>query len=265
VTIARNATKATAPRGVFGTADNRTITRATSGELRSVPLKWDPLLRGEVHGYVLEVATERDAPFMRLATIPGRGALSYVDVGSETFPLGDGETRFYRLRAFTPDGRLSAAASDVVAGTTAPLPNPPEGLRAYSRQPREVPLAWTASPDTIVAGYLVERSPALEGPFEVVADLSGRFNTSYIDAGLGDLRVLYYRVASKNPAGGKGPASDAVRAVTKPEPLPPLGLRVACDQAPHRLHVLDHEARLLRSAVINARSRRRTADTTSPS
>jgi fibronectin type 3 domain-containing protein len=201
--------------------------RAASGEYRAIALKWDPLLRGDVHGYVLEMANERDAPFARLATILGRGALSYVDLGSDDAPLTDGAARFYRLRAFTPDGRLSAAASIIVVGTTAPLPSPPEGLRAYSRQPREVPLVWKASPDPIVAGYIVERSPAPDGPFEIVAELGERLTTSYIDAGLGDLRVLYYRVASKNLAGIPGAPSEAARAVTKPEPLPPLGLRVA--------------------------------------
>ncbi len=47
-----------------------------------------------------------------------------------------------------------------------------------------------------------------------------------LDRGLGDLRVFYYRVIAVNAAGGLGVAtSEPVRAVTKPEPLPPIGLR----------------------------------------
>ncbi len=201
--------------------------RATSGEYRMIPLKWDPLLHGNAGGYLLERASQRDGEFVRLADIRGRGSISYVDRGSDEEPLGDGATRFYRLRAFAPDGRLSAKASPVVVGTTAPLPDPPEEVRAYSRQPREVPLSWSASPNPIVAGYQVERSPALEGPFEVVARLEGRHATTYVDGGLGDLRVFYYRVASMNPGGGTGSPSAPVRGVTKPVPLPPLGLRVS--------------------------------------
>jgi fibronectin type 3 domain-containing protein len=201
--------------------------RAISGEYRMIPLKWDPLLQGNAGGYLLERAMERAGAFSRLAEIRGRGSISYVDRGSDDAPLGDGETRFYRLRAFAPDGRLSAEASRVVVGTTAPPPDPPEDVRAYSRQPREVPLSWSASPDPTVAGYRVERSPAREGPFEMVAQLEGRHATTYVDSGLGDLRVFYYRVDSTNPDGNAGPPSAPVRGVTKPEPLPPLGLRVS--------------------------------------
>jgi fibronectin type 3 domain-containing protein len=114
----------------------------------------------------------------------------------------------------------------VVAATTAPAPNAPTGLRTFSHQPRQIPLSWEASRDPRVAGYVIERSPTSRGPFEQLADVSGRHDTVYIDRGLGDLRVFHYRISAVNTAGGRGEPSGAVRAVTKPEPLPPLGLSV---------------------------------------
>jgi fibronectin type 3 domain-containing protein len=111
-------------------------------------------------------------------------------------------------------------------GTTAPLPDAPADLRAYSRQPREVPLSWRAAEDPRVGGYVVERSPSPDGPFETIAEIDGRHATSHVDRGLGDLRVFYYRVAARNLGGAVGAPSAPVRAVTKPEPLPPLGLRL---------------------------------------
>jgi fibronectin type 3 domain-containing protein len=203
--------------------------RATSGEYREIPLEWDPVLTGDAGGYLLEWAEQRDGPFAPLRAIEGRGELAHVDRGGEEGKdgLADGESRFYRIRAFDAARRLSAAASQVVVATTAPLPDPPKGLRAYSRQPREVPLSWQASEDPVVAGYVVERSPTPEGPFEGGARLDGRHATAVVDRGLGDLRVFYYRVAARNPAGSVGEPSAAVRAVTKPVPLPPLGLHVA--------------------------------------
>ncbi|MGH0032422.1 MAG: fibronectin type III domain-containing protein [Myxococcota bacterium] len=200
--------------------------RATSGEYRQVPLQWDPLLTGEVGGYRIERADAREGPFAPLVDVWGRGAIARVD-GAGAAPLGDGVTHYYRLRAFSPDGRLSEQVSEVVVGSTAPLPDAPTGLRAYSRQPREVPLSWHASDDPTVAGYVVLRSPSPDGPFEPIAELVGRHTTSHVDGELGDLRVFYYRVAARNPDGVAGEPSPAVRAVTKPEPLPPLGLRVA--------------------------------------
>ncbi len=211
--------------------------RATSGELRSIPLQWDPLLRGDVGGYVIERSHQHHGPFERIAAVAGRAITAYVDTGTSEraraedaepqAPLGDETTRFYRVRAFSADGHLTATASQVVAATTSPPPAPPEGLRAYSHQPRQVPLGWRASQDPNTALYVVERSPTSGGPFEPVAELQGRHHTVHVDRGLGNLRVFYYRVSAVNSAGGRGEPTQPVRAVTKPEPLPPLGLRVA--------------------------------------
>ena len=118
----------------------------------------------------------------------------------------------------------------MVSAATAAPPEPPTGLRAYSHQPRQVPLSWRASDDPNVTAYRVYRSPSFRGPFEPLATVEGRFQTIYTDTGLGDLRVFYYRIAARNRAGGEGRPSEPVRAVTKPEPLPPLGLRVTAQR-----------------------------------
>jgi fibronectin type 3 domain-containing protein len=217
---------------------------ATSGELRMVPVKWEPLLVGDVGGYVIERAPERDGRFEQLARIPGHLTTTYLDretvpaappvsaapdsepIDSESVASQDGITWFYRVRAYSPDGRLASRASPLAVATTALPPEAPEDLRAYSRQPRAVPLSWRASDDPNVAGYRVERSPTASGPFELLAEIDGRHQTLYVDRGLGDLRVFYYRVIAVNAAGGLGTATtEPVRAVTKPEPLPPIGLR----------------------------------------
>ena len=81
-----------APRGL----------RVVSGQLRAVPLKWDPLLMSDVAGYVIERAEEKEGPFHRFAALPGRLETSYVDRGNDLAPkqgseggrhdLGDGPT-----------------------------------------------------------------------------------------------------------------------------------------------------------------------------
>ena len=212
--------------------------QAHSGALRSVPLKWEPVLVGDVGGYAIERSDARDGPFERVGSVTERVSTEWIDRGArdpETASdpwatdalasLLDGVTQYYRVRAFSPEGQLSDA-SEVVAATTAPLPAPPESLRIYSHQPRQIPISWKASENPTVAGYVVYRSPTAGESFEELARVTERFETIYVDRALGDLRVFYYGVSAFNAAGGEGVMSELVRGVTKSEPLPPFEVRV---------------------------------------
>lgn len=214
--------------------------RTVSGELRSVPLRWDPVLAGDVGGYAIERATRAEGPFQRIAVVLGRFSISYHDRGADlgskvraresAGDLGDGNTYYYRVRPFDSFGHLGAQVSAPQPGTTAAPPTAPTAFRAYSQLPRQVALSWEPLADPTVTGYVVSRSPSASGKFLTIARLSDRFATTWLDHGLGDLRVFYYRVAAVNGAGGVGEAAQAVRAVTKPDPLPPTGVRIAEQQ-----------------------------------
>ncbi len=198
---------------------------ALSGELRAIPLRWQPVLAGPVAGYLVERAASEDGEFERAAVIADGFVARWVDRGAGSSGLLDGETYHYRVRAIAEDGALGAHGK-VVPGTTAALPERPRRVRAISGLPRRVALSWDPSTDPTVAGYRVLRSPSALGEFRLVAELPDRFATSWIDEGLGDLRVFYYRVSAINAAGGTGDPSPPERAVTKPEPLPPDGVEV---------------------------------------
>lgn len=210
--------------------------RARSGELRAVPLKWDPVLAGEVGGYAVERALEASGPFRRVGLVAGRFDTAWVDRGMDLAPkreeasdaagLGDGHGYHYRVRPFDLQGRLAPPEGPVVRGATAERPPAPEQLRAYSHLARRVALSWEPVADPTVEGYVLYRSPSASGEFRPVARLRERFATTYVDRGLGPLRVFYYRVAAVSRAGAEGERTEAVRAVTKPEPLPPVDLRV---------------------------------------
>jgi hypothetical protein len=211
--------------------------RTLSGELRAIPLRWDPLLAGDVAGYAVERATAADGPYQRIAVVMGRFQTAYTDRGADLAAklnaretagdLGDGNTYYYRVRPFDGRGHLGAQLSAPLSGATAALPAPPTGFRAYSQLPRQVALSWDPSADPTVSEYVVSRSPSANGTFLPVARLAGRFNTAWVDRGLGDLRVFYYRLSAVNAAGGASEPSAAARAVTKPEPLPPVGVHLA--------------------------------------
>jgi fibronectin type 3 domain-containing protein len=214
--------------------------RAVTGELRSVPLRWDPVLAGDVGGYAVERSTQAEGPFQRIAVVMGRFSISFLDRGTDlgnkvraretAGDLGDGNTYYYRVRPFDSFGHLGAQVSAPQTGTTAAAPVAPSGLRAWSQLPRQVALSWEPLLEPSVTGYVVSRSPSASGNFLPIARLDGRFTTTFVDRGLGDLRVFYYSVAGVNGAGGIGEATTALRAVTKPDPLPPAGLRIAEQQ-----------------------------------
>jgi fibronectin type 3 domain-containing protein len=211
--------------------------RPVSGQLREIPLKWDPLLVGDVAGYTVERAVPGQGPFQRVATVLGRFVTSYTDKGRDLAAkhasaqgagdLGDGNTYLYRVRAFDAGGHVAPEPSEPASATTAAAPARPTGFTVYSHLPRRVALTWDPVEDPTVTGYAVYRSPAAGGEFREVARLSGAYATTWVDENLGPLRVFYYRVAAVNAAGGEGHATPEARAVTKPEPLPPSGLAVA--------------------------------------
>jgi hypothetical protein len=201
----------------------------TSGELRSIPLRWRPLLAGDVAGYLVERAPAAEGDYAPIAVLRDRFSTAYEDRGGapedDLAALPDGALFRYRVRAFDGEGQLGAESTPV-EGQPAPLPPPPEGVQAFSQLPRRVALAWEPSRVRHVTGYVITRSPSALGGFMPVAETVGRYNTTWADEGLGDLRVFYYRVASVSPAGESGEPSEAKQAVTKPAPLPPMGVAV---------------------------------------
>ena len=211
--------------------------RAASGELRAIPLRWDASREPEVAGYVVERAPSADGPFAYIATLADRFQTVYVDQGRDLAPkrerglagggLAHAETYYYRVRPFDRAGSVGNATPAIAAGTTAAKPAPPAGVQAYSHLPRRVALRWQPASDPNVTGYVVSRSPSPSGVYAELARIEGRHQTVYLDGELPDLGVFYYRVASVDAAGGVGDPSGAERAVTKGEPLPPTGLRVA--------------------------------------
>jgi fibronectin type 3 domain-containing protein len=196
---------------------------------RSIVLAWSPVLVGDVAGYAILRAYDAAGPFRLIGNNPSRFRTVYTDAGDSEGALGDGQTYYYRVHPYDPLGRVSRSHA-AVSGSTEPVPETPAAPTAYSNLPRKVVLSWDPSPRTSVAAYAVYRSPTAAGPYERVAQVQGRLNTVYEDAVDGDLRVMYYRISALNRFGGESPRTEAERAVTKAEPLPPIELRVASNR-----------------------------------
>lgn len=199
--------------------------RITSTPDRQVALAWDPVLIGDVAGYAIIRARVASGPYIPVGRTSSRFETVFVD-GGDDGKLGDGQTYYYRIHPYDGEGRVSK--SHVFAkASTLPPPEPPRELQVYSNLPRLAVLRWEPSPSSNVAGYVVLRGPTMAGPWERVTFVPGALHTVYEDRVPGDLRVLYYRLRGVNRFGGESEMTEPVRAVTKAEPLPPVGLTVA--------------------------------------
>ncbi len=199
--------------------------RVTSTEDRQIALAWDPVLVGDVAGYAVTRSRDASGRYEVVGVAHSRFGNVFADAGAYPGALGDGQTYHYRVHPYDASGRVSRSHAFVV-GTTAPPPAPADGLQVYSNLPRRAVLRWNASPSASAAGYEVLRSPVPAGPWERVGYVEGRVLTMFEDSVPGDLRVLYYRLRAVNRFGGESELTEVVRAVTKAEPLPPIGLAV---------------------------------------
>jgi len=192
---------------------------------RAIVLAWSPVLIGDVAGYAVMRGVQASGPFALVGRTQSRFGTIYTDRGESDGALGDGQTYFFRIHPYDALGRVSRSHA-FVSATTEAVPETPASLTAYSNLPRKVVLSWDPSTGESVAAYAVYRSPTAAGPFERVGQVQGRLHTVYEDLVDGDLRVLYYRISALNRFGGESPPTEAQRAVTKAEPLPPIELRV---------------------------------------
>ena len=200
--------------------------RVSSTEDRKINLAWDPVLVGDVAGYAILRSTNLAGPFDLIGRTTSRFGTVFKDRGETEDQLGDGSTYYYRVHPYDPGGRVSRSHAYIVA-TTEPRPDVPGGLSAYSNLPRKVVLVWEPNERRSTTGYSVLRSPTVAGPWERMGYAEGRLNSVFEDRVPGDLRVMYYRIAATNRFGSESDQTEPVRAVTKAEPLPPMGLGVA--------------------------------------
>jgi len=202
--------------------------RVTSNQDRQIALAWDPVLVGDVAGYaILRAKGSGEEAYVRVGITKSRFGTVFSDAGASAGALGDGQTYAYRVHPYDTQGRISRSHAALVA-TTEPRPDVPDGLQVYSNLPRSAVLSWKPSDATAVSGYAIYRCPTMAGPWERVLFVEGRLNTVYEDTVPGDLRVMYYRIAAVNRFGGESePTEQPIRAVTKAEPLPPIGLEAS--------------------------------------
>lgn len=206
---------------------------ARGAEVRCVPLAWTASPEADVVRYDLYRRDGADGEFVKLASVPGREKTSFLDGGADPGNLEDEHRYEYRIRAVNAVTSESAD-SDAVFAVTRPVPPVVTGLKAKGGLPREVPIAWDASPDEKVVGYEIRRRAPGETDFAPIGRVQGRERATYTDRGrasnpsglgaLADGTAYEYAVVAVNTAQATSAPCEAVAASTKPAPAAPAGV-----------------------------------------
>lgn len=154
----------------------------------------------------------------------GDELLAYRDQGLE-----DGATYMYAMTAFNHAG----AESEMSVHLSVNVPQLTSGLTATAGKVRRVPVRWLPHPYEGVSGYRLFRSQAKDGKYTEVADISGRQESWYLDKGLADNTVYWYRVLAYSRELGTGGYSQPVSALTRNVPPAPTRV-VSADGEPRR-------------------------------
>ena len=120
--------------------------------------------------------------------------------------LGDGQSRWYAVRAVNPagNGPLSATQTAATAPPAATPPPTPTGLAATGGT-KQIALSWSAS--TGAASYTLLKGTQAGGPYPT--PVASPAATSSTDTGLGDGIRFYYVVKANNAAGSSGNSTEA--------------------------------------------------------
>ncbi len=175
--------------------------------------------------------------FSKIADLPAN-ANTYPDNG-----LSASTTYHYRIRAMNPAG--PSGFSNVAQATTLALvPAAPLGLKAELADYDQIRLTWTPG-SANATGYVVERSLNGSTGFSPVVELP--LTTSYLDLGLQELTLYFYRVRAKNAAGVS--ATSEVVSLQTPETVvglepevPPGWVSVLASTGEATVHFAPHVA-----------------------
>ena len=130
---------------------------------------------------------------------------------SRLWDTGPAQEGVYVLRAmatFDAGGAANATVT-VLVDRTPPLPAP----AVVAAGPGILRVSWNASPDPVVAGYVVLRSSSPDGPF-VALNVDPLVNTTYVDTGLVPGASYYYVIEPVDIWGYAAPASPPAGAAT---------------------------------------------------
>ncbi|WP_092911905.1 fibronectin type III domain-containing protein [Hydrogenimonas thermophila] len=204
----------------------------TLSDLTSVGFEWKMVPSQEIEGYHLyRLEPGKEQKLKRVATIADRYSSHYVDT-----KLKPGQEYVYQMSTYNKEG-FESKQSEPVRVRTKPVPESVSFVRAIANLPKRVKLIWRPHQNSQVSAYIIERAVVREpNNWTKIATVENRLSAEYMDKDLKDGEVYIYRVRVKLCNGIITGPSTAVKAITKPLPLPPMGLHATIDK-PKKIHL----------------------------
>ncbi len=194
----------------------------TLADITNVALEWTPVYNERVQGYYIYRGSN-GKKLERIATIKDRYSSHYLDT-----KLKPSTIYTYVISTFDKQGRESRP-SPAVQVQTLPIPEAVPFVDAIDHLPREVKLIWRPHPYAKIDRYIIERSTPEEKEWKKIATVHGRLRAEYVDKGLKDKQIYYYRIFAQTCDGILSKPSKIVKASTKPRPSIVKGLHATTD------------------------------------
>ncbi len=184
-------------------------------DMKTVAFEWksiqDPRVK-EIYIYKRGANTKEQQKLDYYDKIKNRYATHYVDRDVEP---GSIYSYAFRVVSQNAQGRVSKTY-DV---KTRPVLKSVAWIHSIAGLPRMAKIIWRPHVSERVESYIIERRAIEEDKWSKVVELQGRLNAEYIDEGLEDNHVYFYRLKVKTFDDIVSVPSATVKVVTKP--LPP--------------------------------------------
>jgi len=180
-------------------------------DMKTVAFEWKSISDPRVNGIYIYKKSPKDKELKYYDTVTTRYSTHYVDRNVEP-----GTEYAYAFRTFSE--KSQGINSNVVKAKTLPVLQSVSWIHSIGGLPRIAKIIWRPHISERVDTYIVERKTLADDEWEEIAELSGRLNAEYIDEGLEDNRVYFYRIRVKTYDDILSTPSSVVRSVTKPLP-----------------------------------------------
>ncbi len=159
--------------------------------MKSAAFEWKSILDPRVEGIYIyrenPSSSENSSGLQYLKTLKSRFKTHFVDTTVEP-----NSHYSYKFRTFSADAE--GVDSEKIVLTTLPVLSSVSWIHSITGMPRTAKIIWRPDINERVDKYVIERKTLDNNEWEEIGSVKGRLNAEYIDSGLDDNHVYFYRV-----------------------------------------------------------------------